>query len=158
MEAVRPATDEDRARLVVLAGEFVAGLLGQRGGPLLFDSDPTAAQAEVLAERLIDAPGAADRLLVAGTLEGMVTGFAHGRILEHGDGLRRGVLDACYVEPAARGVGLGRLLLEAALDWFEARGVDGIDGTALPGDRQAKNFFESAGFKARMLTMHRPSR
>ena len=24
-----------------------------------------------------------------------------------------------------------------------------------PGDREAKNFFESAGFKARMLTMHR---
>lgn len=157
MEAVRPATDEDRARLVELAGEFVAGLLGQRGGPLLFDSDPTAARAGVLAERLIGAPGA-DRLLVVGTLEGMVSGFAHGRILDHGEGLRRGVLDACYVERAARGVGLGRLLLEAALDWFEARGVDGIDGTALPGDRQAKNFFESAGFKARMLTMHRPSR
>jgi hypothetical protein len=30
-----------------------------------------------------------------------------------------------------------------------------VDGIALPGDRQAKNFYESAGFKARMLTMHR---
>jgi hypothetical protein len=25
---------------------------------------------------------------------------------------------------------------------------------ALPGDREAKNFFEASGFKARLLTMH----
>ena len=66
-----------------------------------------------------------------------------------------GVLDACYVEPEARGVGMGRLLMEAAVAWLEEPGCAGVDGTALPGDRQAKNFFESAGFKARMLTMHR---
>ena len=95
--------------------------------------------------------------MLVGTLDGVVTGFACGHVLEPGRGVRRGMLDACYVEPEARGVGLGHRLLEAALAWFEERGVTGIDGTALPGDRQAKNFFESAGFKARMLTMYRSS-
>ncbi len=61
------------------------------------------------------------------------------------------MLDACYVEPEARGVGIGHLLVAAAVRWFADHGADGIDGIALPGDRQAKNFFESAGFKARML-------
>jgi GNAT superfamily N-acetyltransferase len=67
----------------------------------------------------------------------------------------RGILDACFVETGARGVGVGRLLLDAVLSWVEARGAHGMDGTALPGDRAAKNFYESAGFKARLLTMHR---
>ena len=65
------------------------------------------------------------------------------------------MLDACYVEPGARGVGLGRLLLDAAVAWLEAQGCPGVDGVALPGDRAAKSFYESAGFKARLLTMHR---
>ena len=38
---------------------------------------------------------------------------------------------------------------------MEERGCRWVDGTALPGDRGAKNFYESAGFKARLLTMHR---
>jgi GNAT superfamily N-acetyltransferase len=50
---------------------------------------------------------------------------------------------------------VGRLLLDRSLAWFEEHGCDGVDGTALPGDRGAKNFYESAGFRARMLTMHR---
>jgi GNAT superfamily N-acetyltransferase len=65
------------------------------------------------------------------------------------------MLDACYVEPGARGVGLGRLLLDTTASWLAARGCRGVDGVALPGDREAKNFYESAGFKARLLTMHR---
>ena len=32
--------------------------------------------------------------------------------------------------------------------------VSGVDATALPGHRQAKNFFERAGFTARLLVMH----
>ena len=31
----------------------------------------------------------------------------------------------------------------------------GVDATALPGDRLTKNFFESNGFTARLLIMHR---
>ena len=52
-------------------------------------------------------------------------------------------------------MGLGRLLLDAVGGLAGGRGCRGVDGTALPGDREAKNFYESAGFKARLLTMHR---
>ena len=70
---------------------------------------------------------------------------------------RRGVLDLCFVEAGAREVGLGHLLVEHGdRHGSGTAGCTGVDGTAHPGDRAAKNFFESAGFKARLLVMHRP--
>jgi GNAT superfamily N-acetyltransferase len=156
MEAVRPATADDRPRLRELAGEWLEGLLGQRNGRLLFESDPTDPDGAGLADRLAGMIGSPGRVVLMGTLEGVVTGFACGRVDERPDGDRQGVLEACYVEPGARGVGIGHLLVESVVSWLADQRVEGVDGTALPGDRQAKNFFESAGFKARMLTMYRP--
>ena len=47
-------------------------------------------------------------------------------------------------------MGVGHLLLDGARrPGSRTRCRQDVDGTALPGDRQAKNFFESAGFKAR---------
>jgi GNAT superfamily N-acetyltransferase len=89
-----------------------------------------------------------------GTLDGSVTGCAACHVAVLADGARLGVIDACYVEPEARGVGLGHLLVATAMAWLEAQGCTGVDGVALPGDRAAKGFFESSGFKARLLTMH----
>ena len=91
-----------------------------------------------------------------GSLDEWIAGLAALRIAGGPGDERRGVIDSCYVEPGVRGVGLGHLLLEQALEWFAARRVTGVDGTAHPGDREAKSFFESAGFKARLLVMHRP--
>lgn len=155
MDAVRPATADDAPRLRELSADLLSEVLGQRGGPLLFDSDPTVTDGTGLADRLVAAVGTTGCLVLVGTLDGLVVGFACVRLVDRAGGGRRGVLDACYVEPEGRGVGLGHGLLEAALSWFDERQVEGIDGIALPGDRQAKNFFESAGFKARMLTMYR---
>ena len=59
MDAVRPATADDAPRLRELATEFAAGLLGQRGGPLLFDSDPSAPDGPGLPDRVVDGIGAA---------------------------------------------------------------------------------------------------
>jgi GNAT superfamily N-acetyltransferase len=149
MEAVRAATNGDSVRLVELAEELVGGVISQRGGSLLVDPqrlDGSAGGGGGGFEALLGDPGSR---VVVGTLDDSVVGFAVSHV-EDG-----GVLDACYVEPEARGVGVGRLLLDAVLSWLGERGCESVDGTALPGDREAKNFYESAGFKARMLTMHR---
>ena len=53
------------------------------------------------------------------------------------------------MEPEAREVGVGELLLDTVLRWAEARGCFGIDSIVLPGNRETKNFFETAGMVAR---------
>jgi len=60
-----------------------------------------------------------------------------------------------YVEPAARGVGVGAATMEAILAWAGERGCIGVDALALPGSRATKNFFEGFGLVARAIVVHR---
>jgi GNAT superfamily N-acetyltransferase len=155
MEAVRTATVEDARRLSELSEEFVRGVAATRGGSLLVQPTVHAFGDGGLAGRLPQLLGDDTCLVLVGTIDEVVTGFALCHVEDFADQGRRGILDACYVEPGARGVGVGRLLLDTAVNWLEDHRCQGVDGTALPGDRAAKNFFEAAGFKARVLTMYR---
>ncbi|HLG66354.1 MAG TPA: GNAT family N-acetyltransferase [Acidimicrobiales bacterium] len=120
-----------------------------------------------------------DHTLLAGLFDDVVVGVAAGRVdpgrihldridLDRIDpgrigpgriGLDRvGTVEACYVEPEARGVGVGTALLTALLEWFTARRCIAVDALALPGDRSTKQLLESAGFKTRLLVLRRPLR
>ena len=155
MEAVRKAEPGDAHDLQALSAQCAQALSDQRGGPLLLahHQPPLSglfgpeAFAALLADRT--------RLTMVGTIDSAVMGVALGRIETLRDGDRLGQLDGCYVDPGARSIGLGHLLVDALMAWFEGEGCLGVDGIALPGDREGKNFFESAGFKARLLVMHR---
>jgi GNAT superfamily N-acetyltransferase len=154
VEAVRAATDGDGARLTELAGEMIAATATQRGAAEVAAPGWDESLGEHVRRWLPGSNVAGYRAWV-GTFDGLVCAFtlAH---LEERDGDRpRGVLDVCFVEPATRGVGLGRLLLDTCLAWMTTEGCAGVDGVAFPGDRPAKNFYEGAGFKARLLTMYR---
>lgn len=155
MEAIRDADARDADRWRELAREFVGGLGSQRGGPLLLADAGLSSEGVTGPERFTNWLEDPDLKVVMGTLDGVVCGLGMGHIVSLPDGRPLGHLDVCYVEPDARGVGLGRLLLDGVVGWFTDRGCVGVDGLALPGDREAKNFFEAAGFKARLLTMHR---
>ena len=72
------------------------------------------------------------------------------------DGGELARLTDVYVEPEARGVGVGEMLLDAVVAWATERGCIGIDSLALPGNRETKNFFESFGLVARAIVVHRP--
>ena len=65
------------------------------------------------------------------------------------------MIDGLYVEPGARGVGVGEAVMDAVVTWSESKGCRGIDGFALPGDRETKNFFERFGLTARAILVHR---
>lgn len=155
MEGTRPATREDADRCGELCREALDELQRARGGPLF-----ARREAGLIAKALLR-PGGLDRLLadrrrtiLLGTVDAVVVGMALGRIDEVGE-TRLGIIDACYVESGARGVGVGGGLLEALVAWLEAQGCRGVDINALPGDRATKNLLEASGFKARVITMHR---
>ncbi len=150
--AARPATH--LGRLVELAEEAIAGLDSRRGGSLLLAESPLALPAESLARYLYEP----DRLLLAGTYDGVEVGVGAARVeRRHGAG-RLGVVDLLYVEPPARRVGVGDSLVEALVVWALEQGCAGLDATALPGDQASKAFYESHGLTARAIVLHRSLR
>jgi GNAT superfamily N-acetyltransferase len=100
-------------------------------------------------------PGQGDRPLWVGVVEDTVVGYlaAHAEVLAERRTL--GVVDAVYVDPGCRGIGVGEAMMEEAIVWFRERGCFGVDAVALPGARATKNFFEESGFTSRLLVMHR---
>ncbi|HXW33417.1 MAG TPA: GNAT family N-acetyltransferase [Acidimicrobiales bacterium] len=156
MEGVRQAQRDDSERCAAICMRAVNELDQMRGGTMF------ARRETGLVAKALSRPGGLDRLLsdprrvvLVGTLDDVVIALAVGRVDDVGE-VSVGVVDALYVEPEARGVGVGRELIETLTSSFLAHGCVGVDAAALPGDRSSKNFFEAAGFKARLITMYRP--
>jgi GNAT superfamily N-acetyltransferase len=154
-EAVRPAVRADAEPCASLCRAALEEVDRARGGPLLARRETGLVAKALLRpgglDRLLSQPG---RRILVGTLDDAVVALGIGHVDEVGEA-SLGVVDACYVDPAARGVGVGSALLDALVTWFAASGCRGVDVPVLPGDRHTKNLLESAGFKARLITMHR---
>jgi len=152
VEDARVAHDAELGRVAELARELRQELHAERGGALweLRDARP-----EPLDPALAELSKRDDAMVVVGTTEDVVVGYGIARWEPLRDGTRLGVIDEIYVEPEARGVGVGELVVERLVAFCVDAGCLGVDATALPGHRQAKNFFERAGFTARSLVMHR---
>ena len=98
-----------------------------------------------------------DSMVVIGTIEDVPLGFLWMRaedLLPQADGARVGSCRLVFVEPDARGVAVGEVMITMVLDEFRSRGVTLFDSHVSPGHRLAKNFFESHGFSARRIVMH----
>jgi GNAT superfamily N-acetyltransferase len=152
VEAARPATGDDVARLAELVAEAVGEQAEGRGGRIWSAREARAVPAEASLAELVDDPGA---LVLAGTIDGTIVGYAVAVTEELRTGDRLGVVTDVYVEPGARAVGVGEALLDQVVAWCDEAGCIGIDALALPGNRETKNFFESFGFTARAIVVHR---
>jgi len=152
VEDARVATGAEIARVAELALELRAEMRQERGGALW---ETREARPEPLDDAIAELSRREDALVVVGTTEDVVVGYGTARWEQLRDGTRLGVIEEIYVEPEARAVGVGELVVERLVAFCVAAGCIGVDATALPGHRQAKNFFERAGFTARSLVMHR---
>jgi GNAT superfamily N-acetyltransferase len=152
VEAARPATGDDVPRLAELVAEAVAEQAEARGGRIWSAREARAVPAGASLAALVDDPGA---LVLAGTIDDWVVGYAVAVTEELRTGERLGIVTDVYVEPGCREVGVGEALLDRVVAWCEEAGCVGIDALALPGNRQTKNFFESFGFTARAIVVHR---
>jgi GNAT superfamily N-acetyltransferase len=142
-ESVRPADVADHPVVAELHRLATAELQEQRGGMIWSRQTDRGAGPSF------------DGGAWVGTIDDEVVGYALARLDALADGGCLAVLTDVYVLPGARGVGIGELLLDAAIAWATAAGAVGIDSVALPGMRDSKNFFESAGMVARAISVHR---
>jgi GNAT superfamily N-acetyltransferase len=149
METVRPARPEDRQACTRLLAQALVGAAAMRGGAALVGNVTPV----TLLERWT-APGGAAHLAV-GEYDGVLVGLVAVTMAEPVGGRRSGLIEGCYVEAGARGVGVGSALMDAALAWCSTRGCTDVDALALPGDRPTKQRLEAAGFSARLLTLSR---
>lgn len=150
MESARVANHHDLHRIAELWDDACAELEAVRGGALLVRR---VQRSESPLALLRAAQGRPEEVVAAGLIDDVVVGFAYGRLGE-GPGERIGVVEALYVEPDAREVGVGDALAGVLAEHFARLGCRGIDAFALPGSRKAKAFFETHGFTARLLVMH----
>jgi GNAT superfamily N-acetyltransferase len=155
MESVRLAVPEDADACSAMCQLALEELSRARGGNLF-----ARRETGLIAKALLR-PGGLRRLLsdsrrlvVVGLVDEVAVGFAVARAESVGESLL-GVIDALFVEPEARGVGIGTSILDSVTSWLAARGCRAVDAGALPGERATKSFFETSGFKARLITMHR---
>jgi GNAT superfamily N-acetyltransferase len=152
METTRPAHETDRAACATLLALALAEGRATRGGvTLVGDATP-----DELLERWLDA-ASLETILYVGEFHQAVVGLgAVMTFTRPGATTRSGRIECCYVEGAARGVGVGSALMEAMVAWCSGNGCRDIDSVALPGDRLSKQRLEAAGFTARLLVLNRP--
>lgn len=101
---------------------------------------------------------AGDWEVVIGQLDGVTVGFLAWRdeeMLPQAQDARIGSVRFIFTEAPARGVGIGEAMMTEFFAGTRRRGIDRFDAHVSPGHREAKNFFEANGFKARSIIMHR---
>jgi ribosomal protein S18 acetylase RimI-like enzyme len=154
--STRPATYGDVPLLVELYRELVVEMTALKR---------IWAWADGLPEPIADAFGAhlagSRSVVYVGEYGGVPMGFLVGTdddLLPQAGGARVGVIRLIYTHPRAREVGVGEAMAGRFLADARERGIQLFDAVVSPGHRLAKNFFESHGFKARRIVMHRDDR
>jgi ribosomal protein S18 acetylase RimI-like enzyme len=66
-----------------------------------------------------------------------------------------GVIYDIIVDPAHRGQGIGRMLLDATIDALKARGAPRVVLSTAEKNSTAQRLFDSAGFRRTMIEMTR---
>ena len=138
----RPATPDDEPIVAELTAAAIAEQVDSRGG-------------SVWAVREAQRDPGVEATTLVGTVDDAVVGFARVGVDALDDGRRLGIVTQIYVHPEARAVSVGEALLDACLDWCRERECVGVDAHALPGNRETKNFFETAGLTARLIVVHK---
>ncbi len=151
-EGARPAQADDLPAIGELADGVIAELSPMRGGAIWRRH---VARDQPAGHSLSAALNASDHLVLAGTFDEVVVGYAVIALATLRDGGRLGLIEDLYVDPRARGVGIGEAMMDQVLEWCREHHCIGVDALALPGHRDTKNFFESFGLVARAIVVHR---
>jgi GNAT superfamily N-acetyltransferase len=136
---VRAAQADDAVQLTHIERRAREPMVHARGGPAWLRENPPVGDWTSLIH--------GDCVAVA-TIDHVVLGYLH---LEGPDVTGVARVRQVFVEPEARGLGFGDMLLAFALDQARAMAAVTLDGEALPGDRETKNLYERAHITARKI-------
>lgn len=148
----RPAGSEHLGALAEMAAEAVAEQEDARGGWVWSRREVRGRPFEESLAADLDDP---DCAVWIGVIDDAPVGYAVAAVETLQTGETLGRVTDLYVTRGAREVGVGEALIGEALQWCEQRNCVGVDALALPGNRATKNFFETFGFTARLLVLHR---
>ncbi len=155
-ESARIATADDLDAIAAIGDAVLEPLPEARGGPIFTALEIGFDTPRGRASKAISEPANAG--CAVGEFDGVVFGYAVWTIEQLDGGGTLGRLHDFAVHPDARSVGIGEAMMDLLVADLDGRGCVGVDAWALPGDRATKNFFESFGLKARLLTAHRKLR
>jgi GNAT superfamily N-acetyltransferase len=152
-EAARRALVGDATNITALAIDYLAALESARGGEALIARIRPLADPDAVASLIA---GAESSGLIVGLYDGVIAGFAFASL--RGDaGERRVEVEAMYIDPPLRRVGVGEAMIGEVARYASEKHANSIDVVALPGDGATKSFLEATGFRARLLVMRRSS-
>lgn len=152
MEGARRATVDDVGPIVDLIRQGTGELRPNRGGAVWARREAHAEPVEPIVADALDDDAAT---VVVGTVDEVVVGYGLMRFEPLHDGDVLAMISDLYVDPEARGIGIGEAMMVELEDEARRRGAVGLDAIVLPGDRSSKNFFETAGLTARAILVHR---
>ena len=151
-EQARTASITELPIIAELADEAVREQMDGRGGYIWSRRETSTVPYILSLEAAMSSP---DEEVWVGTLDNVILSYARAKVEVLRTGEYLGLVTDIYVTSEARSVGLGEALINVIIAWCSERKCVGIDSMALPGNRETKNFFETFGFKARLLTVHR---
>ena len=151
MESARLALAADVPQIEAINSRRRDEVRSERGGTLFLRRE---AGPEPIGPAITTAI-AEGAIVVVGCYDDVVFGYGLALVEELLDGTKLARLTDFVVDAEARKSGIGEAMMNLIIGEATAAGCIGIDSVALPGDRHTKNFFESFGLKARMLTVHR---
>lgn len=143
----RVAQDPDLPAIAALAALARAEAHPTRGGRLLIEHDYENEPDDVRLQRSRERDDAG---LWTGLLDGVPVGYASAALVDKGT-VRVAMIDTLFVHPDARGVGVAAELLTRVRAWAVASGAEALESQVLPGNRDAKNFFERTGMITRQM-------
>ena len=149
MPTVRPADESDLERLVQLSLQLADHdiALGQRR-PLRWSADPTASIAQALQNP------SQHHVTVVANEQHDVIGACHTSLMgdEHPcpAHIHNFIIDEAY-----RSQGLGRALLDDAIEWCAERGVDEVCLGVAPLSTRSRRFYELYGFEEASILLVR---
>lgn len=149
--SVRPLQLADDAEISDLASAAVLSVEGRRGGGEYLElfHHLEGLHGQELTELL----ATSQREVLVGLLDGHLFAAC---VLRHDAAVL--TVEALYVDPEAREVGLGAALMKAAQQRAEDLQCERFEALALPGDRHMKQRAESEAMKARLLVLSKALR